>query len=159
MTKEIKFFSKVTNGKLAEGVSITIRELIARMEGKNLVITIKEHEDTRSKAQNDYYWTVAVPLVAKVFTRLSGYGWTDPDEVHAEIQANILGHRKTMISPLTGERYFKYLTSTRRKKKEWCDDMMIIGAFLAGKGEYLPDPNEYLSVPEWIDEQPKEYRV
>lgn len=40
MTKEIKFFSKVTNGKLAEGVSITIRDLIAKMEGKNLVITI-----------------------------------------------------------------------------------------------------------------------
>jgi hypothetical protein len=159
MAKEIKFFSKVTNGKLAEGVSVTIRDLFRRMEGKNLVISIKEHEDTRSKAQNDYYWVAAVPLVAKVFTRLSGYAWTDPDEVHAEIQANILGHRKTMISPITNERYFTYETSTIRKKKEWCDNMMIIAAWLAGKGEYLQDPNEYLSAPSWIDEQPKEYRV
>lgn len=152
MTKELKFFSRVTNGKLAEGVSKSLRSLIASLEGKNIIIGIKEHEDTRSKAQNDYYWTVAVPLVSKLFTRETPYEWNDPDEVHAEIQANILGHRKTLTSPITHEKYFTYTTSTRRKKKEWCDDMMIIGAFLAGKGIYMPDPREYLSPPDWISE-------
>lgn len=160
-TKELKFFSRVTNGKLAEGVSITLRELIKKMEGKNLVITVKEQGKRRSDKQNAFYWGVVIPLVKQLF---EGAGTTcTPEDVHCYLKEHVLGMMKVMVLP-DGSRRAVVESSTKKDTKEWEDNMEKIRAWAAQWGVVVPYPNEYLSPPSWIDEALqgetiKEYRA
>jgi len=161
MTKEIKFFSKVTNGKLAEGVSITIRDLIAKMEGKNLVITIKEQGKRRSQQQNDFMWGFVIPPIKQMFED-AGTPCT-PDDVHAYLKEHVLGMMKVMVLP-DGTRRAVVESSTQKDTIEWEDNMEKIRAWAAGWGVVIPYPNENLEPPEWIMEalqgqQLKEFRA
>lgn len=154
MTKEARFFSKVTNGKLAEGVSITIRQLIAGMEGKNLVITIKEQGKRRSERQNAYYFGVVIPAIKELF-EAAGTSLT-PEDVHCFLKEHVAGMMKVILLPDGGRRAIVE-SSTKLTTVQWEEYMDKIRAWAAQWGVVIPLPSE--EVPEWIKQQPKEYRV
>lgn len=159
MTKEIKFFSKVTNGKLAEGVFITIRDLIAKMEGKNLVITIKEQKRQRSQKQSRFYRGVVIPVVREVF-----YNAGRPISAHgAHVFCKVsIGGMSNMVQAPSGEWVDDIETSVNLTTEQWEIWINQIRAWVAEwgqDGEIVPFPNENLEPPSWINEQPKEYRV
>lgn len=158
MTKELEFFSRVTNGKLAEGVSLTLRELITKMEGKNLVITVKEQGKRRSDRQNAFYWGVVIPLIKQLF---EDAGTTcAPEDVHCYLKEHVGGMMKVIILP-DGSRRAIVESSTKLTTVQWEDYMEKVRAWAAGWGVVIALPSE--SPPSWIDEalngQPiKEYR-
>jgi hypothetical protein len=158
MTKEARFFSKVTNGKIAEGVSITIRDLIAKMEGKNLVITIKEQGKRRSDKQNAYYWGVVIPAIKDLFEAV-GTSLT-PEDVHCFLKEHVAGMMKVILLPDGGRRAIVE-SSTKLTTVEWESYMDKVRAWAAQWGVVIPLPME--EMPDWIDEitngKPiKEYR-
>lgn len=161
MTKELKFFSRVTNGKLAEGVSLTLRELIKKMEGINLVITVKEQGKKRSDAQNAFFWGYVVPPIKQMFED-AGTPCT-PEDVHCYLKEHVLGMMKVMVLP-DGSRRAVVESSTKKDTKEWEDNMEKIRAWAAQWGVVVPYPHENLEPPSWIDEALqgetiKEYRA
>lgn len=159
MSKELKFFSKVTNGKLSEGVSITIRQLIASMEGKSISITIKEQGKRRSDRQSRYYWGVVIPAIKQMFED-AGTSLT-PEDVHCFLKEHVAGMMKVIILP-DGNRRAIVESSTKLTTVEFENYMDKVRAWAAQWGVMIPLPSE--EVPDWVSEvmngQPiKEYRA
>lgn len=149
MAREHKYFSRVTNGKLSDGVSITIRQLIASMEGKNLVITVKEQGKRRSDQQNAFYWGVVIPAVKQMFED-AGTPCT-PEDIHSFLKEHVAGMMKVMILP-DGSRRAIVESSTKLSTTEWESYIDKIRAWAAPFGVAVPFPHDNEEPPSWVDE-------
>jgi hypothetical protein len=149
MKKELKLYSRVTNGKLSDGVALTLCNAIEDMEGKNLIITVKEQSKRRSERQNAFYWGVVIPAVKGLF-EAAGTTCT-PEDVHCYLKEHVGGMMKIIFLP-DGSRRAIVESSTKLSTAEWELFMTKIRAWGAGWGIVIPEPNESLEPPAWIDE-------
>ena len=146
---EIKYYSKVINGRISEGVSLSIRDVIQKSEGKNLIITIKEQGKQRSSQQNAFYWGVVIPAVKELF-EAAGTTCT-PEDVHCYLKEHVGGMMKIIFLP-DGSRRAIVESSIKLSTKEFEDYMEKVRAWAAGWGVQIPLPHEDVEVPSWLDE-------
>jgi hypothetical protein len=74
-----KLLCKVTNGRLEDNTGVV--KALKQYEGKEIVITIKQKQKTRSSYQNAYYWAVIIPMTVKALYNEWGETWT-PEKAH-----------------------------------------------------------------------------
>jgi hypothetical protein len=161
MSNELKYYSRVVNGKIAEGVALSIRDTIVKAEGKNLVITIKEQGKWRSDKQNAYYWGVVIPAIKDLF-EVVGTSLT-PEDVHCFLKEHVAGMMKVILLPDGGRRVIVE-SSAKLTTVEWENYMEKVRAWAAQWDLVIPEPNEHIEPPEWLDEvlegkQLTEYRA
>ncbi len=146
---EIKYYSKVINGRISEGVSLSIRDVIQQSEGKNLVITIKEQGKRRSDRQNAFYWGVVIPAVKGLF-EAAGTTCT-PEDVHCYLKEHVGGMMKIIFLP-DGSRRAIVESSTKLTTAEWESYITKIRAWGAQGGLVIPEPHENIEPPDWVSE-------
>jgi hypothetical protein len=69
------FFGRVKGGKLSLEKADKFREFLSTLDGKEIALSVRKAEYTRSGAENRYYWGVVVRMVADEMAIL-------PDEAH-----------------------------------------------------------------------------
>ncbi len=67
MKGALEYSCLVTGGRIPAEVSRAVATALRRMEGKRVIVSLREHKRTRSNNQNRYYWGVVVPLVLEMF--------------------------------------------------------------------------------------------
>ncbi len=69
------FYGVVRGGKLTLRDADKFKEFLSSMEGKDITVTVKKAEYTRTGAENRYYWGVIVRMVSDEMAII-------PDEAH-----------------------------------------------------------------------------
>jgi hypothetical protein len=134
---------RVEGGKLFIGRRRDFDRAIARWKDCRALIVVERLHATRSKAQNDYYWSVVVDRIAgawaaKLLRPVS------PNEVHELLKAQFLPHEDaakglngTLINGLVIGG-----TTTRLNKLQFIEYLEAIVGWAAEKWElYIPDPD------------------
>jgi hypothetical protein len=135
----LEFSGIVTNGKLPREVSERIASTIRRMEGKRLLIVIKEQKRQRSNKQNRYYFGVIVMMVTEMFREAGNY--VGAEEVHDFLKEHVGNLRQIIVTP-DGE-VLKILGSTTKlSTQEFEVYMEKVRAWAAGFGLIIPLPHE-----------------
>lgn len=127
------------DGTLADFTKKAISELIAKMAGKKLKITIAVYKRKRSNPQNAFYFGVIVPLVRQMF--LDAGNDITSDEAHYFIKKEVWRHVKTIVLP-DGKTKEVVDTSTKLTTAEWENFMEKTRAWAAEFDLMLPFPNE-----------------
>lgn len=101
---KLTYFAKAENGTLKVTNRKGLVDDLLRMDGKQLVLTIEKKKNTRSLAQNRYYWGVVVPIVR---AGLIDAGWerekiNNSEAVH-ELLKSIFCPKRELINENTGE--------------------------------------------------------
>ena len=139
MQRAVEYAGVVENGKLPLAVGQLIAKAIRGMEGKRLVISIREQKRRRSNNQNRYYWGVVIPAVAEMF-REHGNA-TDEEEVHSYLKEHVGGLNRLLIDP-DGKRRPVVRSSASLNTAEFEEFMEKVRAWAAGFGYQIPLPNE-----------------
>jgi hypothetical protein len=124
--------ARIEKGKLIFTDPVNYSKVISSLEGKAVVVNIKEPRSQRSINQNGYYWGVVINILAD-FT-----GYSD-DEVHEILKAKFLSAEKKV-----GNEVVKYAISTTtldtlefedycHKIREWASASLNV---------YIPVPGE-----------------
>lgn len=112
--------------------------LLKQLRGKHS-ITIERVKQSRSVAQNKYYWGVIVPMLASEF----GYF---KDEMHDLLRRKFLSYTKT--NPTSGDAELFAMSTTKLSTAEMEVYLENIRTWaLSEFSVYLPLPNEILG--EW----------
>ena len=95
-----EFAFKPEGGKMPTGVLHRLMDAVARMDGKRLVLTLKEQKRQRSSNQNRYYFGVVVKQITRVFREVGND--MDEAEVHDYLKDEI-GKLSRLRSCRTGK--------------------------------------------------------
>jgi NinB protein len=133
----------VSNGRIPLETSQAVAAAIRRMEGKRLVISLREQKRTRSNNQNAFYWAVVIPLVLEMFVEAGND--TNPEEVHLFLKENVGGSVcvKVLLTP-DGKRCPVLRSSADLSTAEFEDFLERVRAWAAEMGTQIPLPNENL---------------
>ncbi len=113
-------------------------EFLKQLRGRH-TLSFERVKQSRSQAQNKYYWGVIVPTLASEF----GYF---KDEMHELLRKKFLGYTKE--NPLTGEMEMFAMSTTKLSTAEMEIYLENIRTWaLSEFSVYLPLPNEILG--EW----------
>ncbi len=135
----IEFDGVVKDGKIPHEMSLAIRDVIRRFEGKRLKVTIAKYKRQRSHRQNAYYWGVVIPYVLDMFIEYGND--VTKDDCHAYLKQHVGKLFKEVEGP-GGEIQTIVRSSTELSTGEWEDFMEKIRAWSAGVGLQIPLPNE-----------------
>lgn len=139
MNDEITVTGLVSSGKLPAHIASTIKDVLQRMEGQRISITLAKAKKKRSSRQNAFYYGVVVPMVKGLF---AAGGDTVSDEfVHRYLKAEIGGYIRVIKLPDGGKRY-DVDSSTKLTTQDWEDWMEKIRAWAAQYDLQIPLPNE-----------------
>jgi hypothetical protein len=86
-----------TGGFVPSSVLQRLGEAVARMEGKRLILTLKEQKWKRSLNQNAYLWSVIYGRIVDVF-RDAGNN-VDAEDVHAYCKDNVGKLKQVFVTP------------------------------------------------------------
>jgi hypothetical protein len=112
------------------------------MDGKHLVLSLKEQKRKRSLNQNAYYWSVVVEAVTRMFREHGNY--VDPEETHEFLKLRVGKLSRVIVTP-DGE-VVKSLGSTAKlSKMEFEAYLEQVRAWAAQWGCLIPLPNEEVS--------------
>lgn len=136
-----EFIATIENGKIPRDVAEDIAAIFRRMEGKRLVISIKEWKRRRSLKQNNFYFGVVIPLVCDLF-RESGND-AHPETIHAYLKEHVGGMVSVILDP-HGKRTSVVGSSADLSTEGWEKYIEKIRAWAAGFGWIIPLPREYL---------------
>jgi len=125
--------AKIIGGRLVFDNPDMYREhliSVARMDGDTAVdVTIERHRKKRSNAENSYYWSVPIKILAEHF------GYT-PEEMHGALKWLFLRvHRDGMPDTVRNSRD---LSTT--EFEEYCSNIRIWAS--NDWGVFIPEPNE-----------------
>jgi hypothetical protein len=135
----IEFDGIVKDGKIPHEMSLAIRDVIRRFEGKRLKVTIAKYKRQRSRRQNAYYWGV---IVEHVFDMFVEYGNdVTKEDVHQYLKEHIGKLFKEIEGP-GGEIKTIIRSSTELSTIEWEDYCERCRAWSAELGRVIPLPNE-----------------
>lgn len=141
MTGALEFTGKVCDGKLPAALWERINGVLRRLEGKTVIISIREQKRRRSNNQNSYYWGVVVELVTQMFRDAGNYA--DPEDVHDFLKLRVGKLSQVLVMP--GGEVVKSLGSTAKlSTTEFELYMDRIRAWAADFGLVIPLPNEVL---------------
>ncbi len=137
--EKLEFHTQVSHGKIPREISEEIRDVIRRMEGKKITITVSKYRRKRSIWQNRYYWGVVIQYVTKMFED-EGNVITE-EEVHDFLKSTVGKLYRTVVDP-AGEVHQTLKSSTELDTREWEDYMEQVRAWAAAMGTVIPLPNE-----------------
>lgn len=137
--KAVEYIAEVKDGKVPAGVSQAIRDILAGMSGKSIVIRLSEYRKRRSLKQNRFYFGIVVPLILDMFTEAGNN--TDEDEVHEYLKEHV-GKLVTVMEDPSGVRHKVVRSSRSLTTAEWEDYITKIRAWAAEFGIAVPMPNE-----------------
>lgn len=141
MHNEVSYLCCVRNGRIPESISIAIRDIIRRMEGKQLSIRVREFRPTRSNKQNAYYWGVVVKMVQEMMNA-EGNDLIQ-DEVHELLKQEVAASMfvKRVLMP-DGKFSTVVRSSSKLTTVEWENYMETVRAWAARHQLMIPLPNE-----------------
>lgn len=135
-----EFSATVTNGTLPEGTWQAIRCLLKGMDGKRVVLTLKEAQRPRSNPQNRWYWGVCVPAVTAMFREAGNY--VDDEDVHEYLKQHVGKLNRVIVLP--NQEVVRTVGSTAKlSTKEFSDYCERIIAWASEFGVSIPLPGEY----------------
>ncbi len=138
----IEFDGLVKDGKIPHEMSLAIRDVIRRFEGKRVKVTIGKFKRQRSRRQNAYYWGVVLKYVHEMFLEFGND--VSSDDTHEYLKEHIGKLFKDIEGP-GGEIRTIVRSSTELSTSEWEDFMEKIRAWAASVGLQIPLPNEMVT--------------
>jgi len=138
LRKKTRFFDIIRNGKLSPHIAKNIRQLLADLEGKEVIISIKLGSK-RSDKQNKYYWSGVIPYVREVFE--NGGSVISEDEAHDYVKRDILKMERGITLPDGSVRRVVGST-TKVSKEDWERNMTIIRVWAAQWGVNISEPTK-----------------
>ncbi len=139
MMDAIEFDGLVTDGKIPIEMSLAIRDVIRRFEGKRIKVTLAKYKRQRSRRQNAYYWGV---IIVHIFDMFVEYGNdVSKDDVHQFLKSEVGKLYKEIEGP-GGEVHTIIRSSTELSTSEWEDFTEKCRAWAASMGRIIPMPNE-----------------
>lgn len=136
MTKALEYTFDAAGGKLPDYVRKALEAAIARMDGKKMLISIRQFRAQRSNKQNRFYRGYVVPPIVELFRDHGDI--VDEDTVHDYLMKEVGGYGFT--SRLTGQQLRK--SSRDIETDEWEQYMENIRAWAAKYDCQIPFPNE-----------------
>lgn len=134
---EIPF--KAERGKIPASVLQRLAEAVAALEGKRLILALKEQKRKRSLNQNAYYWSVVVPAVTQMFREHGNY--VDDEEVHEFLKMRVGKLAQVYVTP-DGEVLKGPGSTAKLSTMEFEVYLEQVRAWAAGLGVAIPLPNE-----------------
>ena len=139
MTELLEIPFKPENGRPPTAVLHRLLDAISKLDGKRLVLTLKEQKRLRSSNQNRYYWGVVIPPIVRMFRE---YGnMVDSQDVHEFLKLKVGKLAMNIVTP-DGE-VVKSLGSTAKLDTQEMEVYLErVRAFAAEYGVAIPLPNE-----------------
>lgn len=129
----------IQNGMLPAAVQQRLAAVLSRMEGKRIILTVREQKRRRSLNQNAYYWGVVVEMVTGMF-REAGNN-VNPEEVHEFLKLRVGKLSRVMVTP-HGEVVKSLASTTSLSTQEFEVYLEKVRAWAAEFGLVIPLPNE-----------------
>lgn len=139
--QKIEFEGVVSGGHFPAPVRLGISDALRRMEGKRMLLTLREPKKQRSNPQNRYYWGVVIKHVMQMF--IDAGNNVSKDEVHEYLKAHI-GKLTMVIETPDGMKRTITQSSRELDTKDAEIYFEKIRAWAAGFGCEIPLPNEAL---------------
>lgn len=127
-------FCMLENGKMPEGMRLTLQNVFPSFAGKKIRLSIAEAKEKRSQDQNSLYWASIVPHVRK-----ARFDMGDPlsiDQVHEDLLGQFsptIGAKK-----IDGSAYVRVKRSKEMTVNEMASYITAITGFMASIGYPLP---------------------
>ncbi len=130
-------------GKMPTGTLHRLMSAVARMDGKRLILTLKEQKRRRSLNQNAYLWGCVYPVIVQVF-REAGNN-VDAEDIHSYLKDHVGKLKQVFVTPdgevLTGPGSTAKLGTMEfeiyvEKVRAWAAETLGIG---------IPLPNEQVN--------------
>ena len=132
--------SQVKQGKLSDAATGQLCTVLRSLEGKRVVVSVREQKRRRSNDQNAYLWGVVYPAAVAMF-RDAG-NMVDADDVHDFCKLRVAKLGQNIVTP-DGE-VVKTLGSTAKlTTAEFSDYIERIRAWAAEFGCVNPDPESF----------------
>jgi hypothetical protein len=144
MTRALEFSGVVTNGKLPKDISERIGSVISGMEGKRLVVAIREQKKRRSLQANAYLWAAVYPPIVAMF-RDAG-NMVDDEDVHAYLKEHVGKLSQILVLP-DGEVVKIPGSTSKLTTTEFQDYIAKVSAWAAEFGVGVPLPHEQFQQP------------
>lgn len=144
--KQVQSKGRISRGKLHISNRREFDAALASFRDCPVFVTVERMHATRSKAQNDYYWSVVVARIAGAWSAKLERP-VSQEEAHEILKAQFLPHDKaakgengTLMNGLVIGG-----TTTKLNKLEFIEYLELIVGWAAEKWEcFIPDPD-----PEW----------
>jgi hypothetical protein len=143
MTDLLDLTFKPEQGKIPTSVLHRLIDAVAKMDGKRLILTLKEQKRKRSLNQNAYLWGVVYARIVEVFREYGNN--VDAEDVHAYLKDHVGKLKQFFVTPdgevLTGPGSTAKLTTQEfevyvENVRGWAIDTL---------GVAIPLPNEEVS--------------
>lgn len=128
-------------GKIPAPVMHRLLDAVAKMDGKRLILALREQKRRRSLNQNAYYWGCVLPPIVQMF-REAGNA-VDAEDVHAYLKEHVGKLKQVFVTP-DGE----VLTGSGSTAKLSTQEMEVylekVRVWAAEYGVAIPLPNEHI---------------
>ena len=135
----LEFRFKADGGVIPPDLLQAAKNVVARLVGKSVILSIRVSSRRRSNNQNAYYWGVVIPYIKQMF---DDYGNNlDEEDIHEFLKKEIGKLSKSVLLP-TGE--FRYITGSSAELSTVGMENYLekIRAWAAECGLVIPLPNE-----------------
>lgn len=130
---------RVVNGLLPPDVGRALRALLKGLDGKWVVLSVREKKRPSSLPQKKYYFSVIVPLVTALL-REHGND-VDEEETHLYLKAEV-GRLKKVVTDPSGVRKTTVQSVAKLTTEEMEGYLERVRAWAAENGLQVPRPNE-----------------
>lgn len=137
--KALEFSGLVTSGKLPPQVAQAIASAIRRLEGKRLVVSLREQKRRRSTRQNAYYWGCCLPVIVEMFREAGNM--VDAEDVHSYLKSEVGKLAQVLVTP-DGEVLKAPGSTTKLSTQEFEVYLEKVRAWAASFGLSIPLPHE-----------------
>lgn len=143
MSRPLEFPCRITNGRIPEATAKQIAVAVRALDGKQVVLSLREAKRTRSGNQNRYLWGVVVAAITQAF-REAGNN-VDAEDVYAFLKDHVWKLKQVIVTP-DGE-VLRGPGSTRNKTTMEMEDLLEQARAWAAEvlGIEIPLPNEHVS--------------
>jgi hypothetical protein len=97
VTAALEFIAPVVDGRLPDRDARRIGEAIRRLDGKRVVVTVKEAKRKRSTSANAYLWGVVYPPIVAEFRRHGNL--VDSEDIHLFCKQHVGKLRQVLVTP------------------------------------------------------------
>ena len=134
-----EFEGKVSGGRLDPSAARLVADVVRRLDGKKVLLTLREWTKPRSSQQNRYWFGILGKYAVPEF-RKTGSPWSEWT-VHEHVM-KALGYEEVLIDP-QGKLYVSRMHSSEFTTEQWEVFMEEARAWFATEhGISLPLPNE-----------------
>jgi hypothetical protein len=126
------FHGRIEEGKICLELREAFANLVERLEGQDIEIILRRRTHRRSLAQNSFYWSCVIPLIAEH----CGY---EPEEIHSALKERFLRDRANEVNGMV-----KIRSTSSLNTAEFTDYLESCRRLAAELGVVIPDPD-----PQW----------